>query len=283
MGKSVRAFITGWPVDHSRSPLVHGFWLEKHDLSGEYVKHPCSPSDFEFFLNNLTAEGFVGGNVTIPHKEAAFQFVDVLHPSAKALGAVNTIWLENSKLHGDNSDGYGFLANLDEQAPGWDGEGKQNRGALVLGAGGAARAIIYSLQQRGFDPIFIANRTEERAEFLAKKFGSPCHAANIKELPEQALSVSLIVNTTSFGMGDNKNAAVDLSSFAKDAIVNDIVYTPLITPLLQQAQQLEMHPVDGLGMLLHQAVPGFERWFGVRPDVGPELREVLLKDLGETS
>ncbi len=281
MGKPIRAFITGWPVDHSRSPLIHGFWLKKHGLSAQYVKHACSKSDIEYFLKNLTNEGFVGGNVTIPHKEAAYQIVDILHSTAKALGAVNTVWLENSKLHGDNTDGYGFLANLDEQAPGWDVEEKQKCGALVLGAGGAARAIIYSLQQRGFNPIIIANRTVQRAETLAEKFGPPCCAVNINDLPDQALTVSLIVNTTSLGMGDNKNAAVDLAPFSKDTIINDIVYTPLVTPLLRQAQQLGMHPIDGLGMLLHQAVPGFERWFGVRPEVCQEQREVLLKDLGE--
>ena len=231
-------------------------------------------------LRGLKQEGFIGGNVTIPHKEMAYKLAEQLDSNAKRLGAVNTLWLEGGILQGSNSDGYGFLANLDDRAPGWDDPSRLKRGALVLGAGGAARAIIDGLIQRGFSRIYIANRTLERAANLAETFGSVCEPVSLDQAG-QYRSIAIIINTTSIGMKDNKSP-LDLSGFDQNTVVNDIVYTPLYTPLLKQADQLGMIAVDGLGMLLHQAVPGFEHWFGIRPQVTQELRKLLLVDLGET-
>ena len=279
-----KAFVTGWPVKHSRSPIIHRYWLKQHGLleQGDYVKHPCEPDGLAEFLNNLDRDGFVGGNVTVPHKEEVFAFVKNPQPAAAALGAINTIWLENGELQGTNTDGYGFLANLDDRHPGWDSAENRDKGALVLGAGGASRAIIYALVQRGFSQVLIANRTLARAEQVAERFGPTCQAIAMSEVSAQTCQPSFIVNTTSIGMNDGESP-LDLTGFSNDTIVHDIVYTPLITPLLAQADQLGMATVDGLGMLLHQAVLGFEKWFGVRPQVDETLRQLVLDDLGETS
>ena len=281
MAEVQKAFVTGWPDEHSRSPLIHNYWLELHGLVGSYVKHACPPETIAKFLSSLKESEFIGGNVTIPHKEIVCQLVDVLHPDAEKLGAANTVWLAEGKLHATNTDGYGFLANLDDRSPGWDSSDRLKRGALVLGAGGAARPIVHALVQRGFTPVFIANRTVSRAEALAGRFGSDCQAVDPANLPDAVRRCGLVVNTTSVGMNDDASP-IDLEGFEDDTIVNDIVYTPLLTPLLIQASALGMQPVDGMGMLLHQAVPGFERWFGVRPKVTPELRALLLADLGES-
>ncbi len=277
-----RAFVTGWPVDHSRSPLIHNYWLKKNGISGEYLKRPCAPQGLQQFLSDLESEGFVGGNVTVPHKEAAFGLIDQPCRAARALQAVNTIWLGEGGLRGTNTDGYGFLANLDDRHPGWDCEDNRVRGALVLGAGGASRAVIYSLVERGFSNVIIANRTLARAEALVEHFGATCQAIDIVEAVPGNLAPAFIINTTSIGMNDRKKP-LNLEGFSATTIVHDIVYTPLMTPLLSQAKQLGMPIVDGLGMLLHQAVPGFEKWFGIRPVVDETLRKILLDDLGEAS
>lgn len=284
MAEFKKAFVTGWPVNHSRSPIIHRYWLKQHGLSdqGDYDKHPCKPEDLAEFLTNLERDGFVGGNVTVPHKEDVFAFVKNPQPAAAALGAINTIWIEDGELQGTNTDGYGFLANLDDRQPGWDSVDNRNRGALVLGAGGASRAIIHALVERGFSQVLIANRTLARAEQLAQRFGPTCRAMAISEVTPQNCAPSFIVNTTSIGMNDGESP-LDLSGFATDTIVHDIVYTPLMTPLLKQADELGMSAVDGLGMLLHQAVLGFEKWFGVRPEVDEALRQLILDDLGETT
>ncbi|MEP1207100.1 MAG: shikimate dehydrogenase [Rhizobiaceae bacterium] len=284
MAEFKKAFVTGWPVNHSRSPLIHNHWLKKHGLgdAGEYLKRPCEPEDLVEFLTHLREEGFVGGNVTVPHKEATFDLIAHPQPEAELLGAVNTVWLDqDGELQGTNTDGYGFLANLDDRHPNWDSAANREKAALVLGAGGASRAIIHSLMQRGFARIIIANRTLSKAEALAEHFGTPCHAADIAGITSETVDPSLIVNTTSIGMNDGQSP-LDLSGFASSTLVHDIVYTPLVTPLLAQARQLGMPIVDGLGMLLHQAVPGFEKWFGIRPEVDDALRQILLNDLGET-
>lgn len=280
MAEPGRAFVCGWPVNHSRSPMIHRYWLAKYGLNGDYVKHPSKPEDFQTFIRSLDALGFVGGNITVPHKEAAFQLADEPEAEATRLQAANTLWLENGKIRATNTDGYGFLANLDDRSPGWDSQEKRQRGALVLGAGGAARAIIDALQQRGFQHITIANRTVEKATNLAQQFGAPCRAAGMNNLVEHHGQVAVIVNTTSLGMNDGRSP-LDLGSFSTDTLVHDIVYTPLITPLLDQARSLSMPIVDGLGMLLHQAVPGFEKWFGIRPQVDDALRKLLMDELGE--
>ncbi|NKB51586.1 MAG: shikimate dehydrogenase [Rhizobiaceae bacterium] len=280
MANVKKAFVTGWPVDHSRSPLIHNYWLKKNKILGEYLKRPCPPEDLQQFLTNLEHEGFVGGNITVPHKEAAFDLVDKTYDAAQTLEAVNTVWLGKNGLQGTNTDGYGFLANLDDRHPGWDSEINRNKAALVLGAGGASRAVIYALMGRGFSEVVIANRTLARADALVEHFGPPCRAIEIAHAVPGELSPAIIINTTSIGMNDQKSP-LDLKGFASTTIVHDIVYSPLITPLLAQAGEFGMPIVDGLGMLLHQAVPGFEKWFGIRPEVDEPLRKILLDDLGE--
>ena len=280
-----RAFVTGWPIGHSRSPLVHGHWLAHYDIEGDYLRHPCKVEDFDDFISSFKDQGFVGGNVTLPHKEAAFASVVKKDTTATRLGAINTVWIENDEVVGSNTDGYGFTANLDEFASDWSDERRLKRGALVLGAGGASRAIIDSLMQRGFEKITIANRTLTRAVELREMFGEPCCAIAYEDIGDVEKKSSIIINTTSVGMAgtDLENEApISLNGFSNDTIVNDIVYTPLITPLLHDAKTSGMRAVDGLGMLLHQAVPGFEKWFGVKPKVTQELRAALLADLGET-
>ena len=275
------AFVTGWPVEHSRSPMIHGHWLRTYGLQGNYVKHGCAPEEFADFIFNLETYGFVGGNITLPHKQQAFQLIQNRDAEAQRLGAVNTVWLDKGVLRATNTDGYGFLANLDDQCPGWDNHDNRQRGALVLGAGGASRAIIDSLKERKFSLITIANRTRAKAESLVQQFGPVCQAVDYSGLQPEHRTAAVIVNTTSLGMND-QSQAIDLDGFAKDTVVCDIVYTPLITPLLQQARNLGMQSVDGLGMLLHQAVPGFEKWFGVRPEVDAALKDLVLADLGES-
>lgn len=274
--RSPIVFVTGWPVKHSRSPIIHRYWLQRYGIAGDYVHHAVPPEDFAAFLAGLPQGEFVGGNVTVPHKEAAFAAVDRANAVATALGAVNTLWLEQGRLIGGNTDAEGFLANLDAMAPGFDKGGP----AIVLGAGGAARAVVWALQARGFGPIQIVNRTRDRAEVLVERFGAGIEAVGWDELPALLPAASLLVNTTSLGMQGEPPLIVDLAKARDDLLVTDIVYVPLETPLLKIAKARGLATVDGLGMLLHQAVPGFERWFGVRPEVTSELRQRILDDMG---
>ena len=266
-----RACIIGWPVSHSLSPVIHGFWLKEHGLEGEYVKQPVEPKDFEAFLTSLASRGFVGANVTVPHKVEAFRLCRRLDGAAQAIGAVNTVWLENGELTGSNTDAYGFLANLDSESPGWDRSGP----AVVIGAGGAARAIVWALLRRGFEDVRIVNRTEARAAELAAAF-PPSRSFGFDRLPEALEGASFAVNTSTLGMAGSPPLNLDLSSIGLNATVCDIVYHPLQTDLLKQAKEGGWTAVDGLGMLLHQAAPGFEKWFGVKPTVSLGLRERVL-------
>ncbi|EJM99895.1 shikimate dehydrogenase [Phyllobacterium sp. YR531] len=270
-----KAFVTGYPIKHSRSPLIHGHWLKKYGLEGSYGAVEVAPEDFNDFVSTLQQNGYVGGNVTIPHKEMAFALCQKRDPAAEEIGAVNTLWFENGQLRGGNTDAYGFLANLDASSPKWD----THKTALVLGAGGASRAIIYALKQRGLTDIRIVNRTPARAKELADRFGSGISAHEWAALPELLDDASLIVNTTSLGMEGKESLAIDLSNVKSDSLVTDIVYVPLETPLLKAAREAGLKTVDGLGMLLHQAVPGFEYWFGMRPEVTSELRDLILADM----
>ncbi len=270
-----RAFVTGWPVSHSLSPALHGFWLRRHGIDGSYEALPVSPQDFPHFLKNLPQSVFAGGNVTIPHKETAFALCDVLDAHAKAIGAVNTLWHEGGKVHGGCTDSYGFAANLDQQMPGWRDCGS----ALVLGAGGAARAVVHALLSAGLTDVVIANRTLARAAALAESFGPLVKPCGWDGMAGPMANAGLIVNTTSLGMAGKEEGHVDLGPARSDAFVTDIVYVPLETPLLRQARERGLSTVDGLGMLLHQAVPGFERWFGLRPQVDDALRNHLLEIL----
>jgi len=275
---SRRACVIGHPVAHSRSPLIHGYWLREHKIDGEYMREDVRPENIDRFLNRL-AERYVGANVTIPHKEAAF--AKLQHPDAiaQALGAANTLWFENGALSGTSTDVHGFLAHLDASLPGWD---RRTGTALVLGAGGASRSIVYALLERGVGRVVIANRTNARAQALADRFGRRIAVVDWASISKVLATAELLVNTTSLGMKGQPPLALDLAPLKNSAAVYDIVYVPLETPLLAAARARGNPVVDGLGMLLHQAVPGFERWFGVRPIVTPALRMRLLADLGET-
>jgi shikimate dehydrogenase len=270
-----RAFVVGHPIAHSRSPLIHGHWLREHGIAGSYERVDVAPDRFEAFLSRLAGSGFVGGNITLPHKETAFAAARYRDSAAEAIGAVNTVWLEGGELYGSNSDAYGFAANLDEQASQW----RQGRRACVLGAGGAARAILFALIEAGYSDIRLVNRTLERAEELASRFGSAVRPLGWDELDEGLAGAELLVNTTSLGMGGGPFPEIALGLLEPAAIVTDIVYVPLETPLLRRAAEAGFVTVDGLGMLLHQAVPGFERWFGVRPTVTADLRRIIVDDL----
>ena len=276
MTQTVRAAVIGDPVKHSRSPLIHGYWLKQHAINGRYDPIHVVAGEAPAFFKGLVESGLAGCNVTVPHKEDAFRAMDILTPTAMAIGAVNTVWVDNGDLHGDNTDAYGFLANLDERVPGWARGGK----AAVIGAGGAGRAIVHALLERGYDRIGIVNRTPARADELAAHFGSRVSGGSLDDLADVLAGSSLIVNTTTLGMEGAGQDTIDLSAAPREALATDIVYTPLITPFLATARARGMPIADGLGMLLHQAVPGFERWFGLRPDVTPQLRARVLADMG---
>jgi shikimate dehydrogenase len=273
------AFVIGHPISHSKSPKLHGFWLEKLNIDGSYQAIDVAPENLVDFARSLELKDLVGGNATLPHKEHLLQICDELTATAKAIGAVNTIWLQNGKLYGDNTDKYGFLANLDQQSLGWDA--KTSR-AIMIGAGGAARAILMGLIERGYKEIFILNRTIDRAAQLASEFeqhlnDQQLRAAKLSDFNRLAGATDFVVNTSSVGMKGTKFDDLDVEQLSKNAIVTDIVYTPLVTPLLADAQKAGLGTIDGLGMLLHQAVPGFEKWFGVRPEVTDELRAHILE------
>ena len=271
-----RCFIIGHPVAHSRSPIIHGHWLAEHGLDGSYERVDVPPGAVAAFLDRIRSGEFAGGNVTVPNKEAVLPLLDHVGETARRMGAVNTIWVEDGKLHGDNTDAFGFLAHLDDRVPGWDA---RTASALILGAGGAARAVVHGLVSRGVGRIILVNRSMARAEDLAAEFGAGVEARGRSEAAALVATSDLIVNTTSLGMQGQPPLDLDLAGLRPGTIVDDIVYVPLETALLAEARARGGVPVDGLGMLLHQAIPGFERWFGVRPEVTPALRARLEADI----
>ncbi len=271
-----RAGVAGWPISHSRSPLIHGYWLQTLGIAGSYERFAVPPDDFAAFAQTIRDGALVGANITVPHKESAFAACDRVTANAVGLGAVNTLWREDGKLCGDNTDVRGFLANLDERAPGWSSE---VRSAVVIGAGGAARAIVAGLRSRGVESITLVNRTLDRASRLAEQFGGAVEAAAFEALTVRLANADLLVNTSSLGMQGQPELAIDLKPLPPHAIVADIVYVPLRTQLIEAAAARGLRVVDGLGMLLHQAVPGFERWFGVRPIVTAQLRALIEADI----
>lgn len=277
-GKAKLAGVIGWPVGHSRSPRLHGYWLEKYGIDGAYVPLAVSPDCIEDAIRALPALGFRGANVTVPHKEAALRIVDRVDAVAERIGAVNTIVVgDDGSLEGRNTDAYGFITNLRQGAPDWRPEAGP---ALVLGAGGAARAVVAALVDAGVPEVRLYNRTLRKARSLAADIGGPRgRVIVITEKPKLA-GAALLVNATTLGMAGQPPLDLDLSKLPTSAVVTDIVYTPLITPLLAAAQARGNVVVDGLGMLLHQAVPGFEAWFGVRPEVTADLREFVLAAAG---
>lgn len=273
-----RAGVMGWPVDHSLSPRVHGFWLQHYGIPGEYVRIPVAPEHFVAKLRALPQDGFIGANVTVPHKEAALKNVDDAHPLARRIGAVNTIKVQDDgSLYGFNTDGFGFLENLKAGYAGFDATCGP---AVLLGAGGAARAILAALLDAGAPEIRLLNRTRERAEQLAADLTGLGQGDIIVGAWEQRKDhlegAALLANTTTLGMKDQRPLDLDISALPADAVVNDIVYAPLETDLLARARARGNPVVDGLGMLLHQARPGFEAWFGRMPDVTQDLRAHVL-------
>lgn len=267
---TIKAFVIGHPIAHSRSPLIHGTWLAEHGIDGSYQAIDVAPADLPGFFDRLRSGEFAGGNVTIPHKEAVFALCDTVDPLARTIGAANTLVVREGKVHGTNTDYLGFLGNLDAGASGWKADE-----AIVLGAGGAARAILVALRSRGVKRIHLLNRTVATAEKLAVEIGGPIEAGSLDAYADLASGAGLLVNTSSVGMHGTRFDGLDLSLLPKTVLVTDIVYAPLITPLLADAAKIGLRTVDGLGMLLHQAVPGFEAWFGTRPVVTPALRAAV--------
>jgi shikimate dehydrogenase len=274
---TTKAFVIGHPIAHSRSPLIHGTWLREHGIDGSYEAIDVAPAELPAFFERLRGGEFAGGNVTIPHKEMVFSLCDSVDDRARIIGAVNTLVVRDGKIHGYNTDYLGFLGNLDAGAPGWS-DGPND--ALVIGAGGAARAVLVALRKRDGGQVHVLNRTLANAEALVSEIDGPFEAHGFDAFAELAPKIGLIVNTSSIGMHGSRFDWLDMSLLGKSTLVTDIVYTPLITPLLADAQQHGLKIVDGLGMLLHQAVPGFADWFGVTPEVTPELRARVEATLG---
>ncbi len=269
------AGVIGHPIAHSRSPLVHRHWLKTYGLPGDYVALDVRESDLEDVIRTLPKMGFVGVNITIPHKVAILDIADIVTDRATLIGAANTlIFRKDGKIHADNTDGYGFIANLRQGAPGW----KPSTGpAAVLGAGGAARAVIASLIDAGTTEILLSNRTRPKAEALKSEFGSKVSVIDWVQAGNMLEEATTVVNTTSLGMTGAAEFRVPLDGLRRGAVVTDLVYAPLRTKLLEAADAAGCVTVDGLGMLLHQAVPGFERWFGVRPEVDAATRAAVLE------
>ncbi|MCK9908304.1 shikimate dehydrogenase [Microbacteriaceae bacterium K1510] len=268
--------IIGWPVAHSRSPLIHNYWIKQHGVDAEYRREEVTPDGFADFVRNLRDHGYVGANVTVPHKEAALGLTQP-DERARAVGAANTLWYVDGTLRSTNTDVEGFLANLDSATPGWD-RGLEN--AVVLGAGGGARAVLFALLARDVQRVYVVNRTMERAKVLQKQFGARVKPAAWDEITGLLGSAGLLVNTTTLGMVGQPPLEINLRCPAS-LVVTDLVYTPLVTKLLATARERGLRTADGLGMLLHQAVRGFELWFGVKPEVTAELRALVEADLRE--
>lgn len=269
-----RAAVIGNPISHSLSPKLHTYWLNRYGLDGEYTALKVSEDALEETLRALPAQGFIGANVTIPHKVSVMQFADQITDRATLIGAANTlIFKEDGRIFADNTDGYGFIANLRQGAPDWDPKAGP---AAIFGAGGAARAIIVALADAGVPEIIISNRTRPKAEALRADFGARITVVDWVQADKALQDANTVINTTSLGMAGAQEFKVPLDKLRKEAVVTDIVYTPLRTPFLDAAQARGCTTVDGLGMLLHQGVPGFERWFGQRPEVDEATRRAVL-------
>jgi shikimate dehydrogenase len=270
----IKSCVIGWPISHSRSPLIHSYWLKKLKIQGSYDRVAVEPNDLQSFLKNLAADGYAGCNVTLPHKEAALKAVDHLEDNVKSIGALNTIYIRNGKTCATSTDGDGFLQNLMAHIPTFDPDHKN---IVILGAGGSAKAIIERLLRTRISTITVANRTLSRARDLQTTFGPRIALADLRGLDLK--NCDLLINTTSQGMTGQPTLDCDLSTLPSHAIVADIVYVPLKTNFLKRAEARGLRIVPGLGMLLHQAVHGFELWFGVRPKVTPELYHLIASDI----
>jgi shikimate dehydrogenase len=272
----IRACVIGWPISHSRSPLIHGYWLERYRIDGSYTRQPVEPSSLEPFLAGLSEAGYAGCNVTIPHKEKAFDLVTAADETTERLRAVNTVFVRDGKRYGTNTDGEGFINSLQQSAP---GHSLKNSRAVILGAGGAALAVVNAILEQGASEVVVANRTVEKAEILKQRFGSRVVPLDWSKAADQLSECSLLVNTTSLGMKGQPEITLDLSRLDPAAMVSDIVYVPLRTKLLVDAAKRGNTVVEGLGMLLHQAVRGFSLWFGPTPQVTPELHTLIARDI----
>jgi shikimate dehydrogenase len=269
------ACVIGWPAGHSRSPMIHNYWIKQHGLTAEYRREAVPPEKLADFIASWGERGYIGANVTLPHKEAALELSQP-DDRAQAVGAANTLWLESGLLRSTNSDVEGFTENLDVATPGWDAG---LASAIVLGAGGAARAVVFALLERGAERVYVANRTFEKAEAFRARFGKRVHPVRWGEVNGLLTGAQLLANATSLGMTGQPEPEINVSDLLPSAVVADIVYVPLETPLLAAARKCGLRTADGLGMLLHQAVRGFSLWFGVRPEVTAELRALVEADL----
>ncbi len=272
----IKASVIGWPISHSRSPLIHSYWLKQMGIDGIYQKHAVEPQDLGSFIQTLRNGDHVGTNVTLPHKETALGHIDEPDDRVRRIGALNTIWRENGRLCATSTDGPGFVANLRQTLP---NSSPAAQPVTILGAGGSARSIIDEMLRQGVDRIYIVNRTFSRAETLAEHFGPHVTAINTNEIASALSQSGLLINTTSAGLSEQSELALPWTSLKATALVADIVYTPLITPFLQAAKAHDHPIVPGLGMLLHQAVVGFEKWFGQRPVVTQELHDLVARDI----
>lgn len=267
------AGVIGDPIAHSKSPVLHGHWLQRYGIKGHYIPLHVNHADLEGVLKTLPRMGFVGVNVTIPHKEQALALADTVSDRAALIGAANTLTFTTNGLQADNTDGVGFITNVHQDVPAWD---PASGPAMVLGAGGAARAVLSALLQAGVPRIILANRTRARAETLREQLGARVELLPWTRMDDALGDVATLVNTTSLGMNGQGSIEIDYGRLRRGTVVNDLVYTPLETEFLAQARAAGCHPVDGLGMLLHQAAPGFERWFGRKPEVDTDLRAAVL-------
>lgn len=271
-----RACVIGWPIEHSRSPIIHNYWLRTLGIDGCYTREPVHPDDLDLFLSSLGDRGFSGCNVTVPHKEAALALSSERDAAAQAIGAANTLWLENGRLCASNTDAYGYMTYLHHRAPQWSA---RDAPVAILGAGGAARAIIHGFLDAGVSRVKLCNRSRDRSEELARHFGSRVDVWDWSARNDAISDAGVVVNTTTLGMKGAGDPGIDFSRARPGTIVSDIVYVPLETSFLASARAHGLATVDGLGMLLHQAVPGFEKWFGVRPQVTDELYDLVRSDI----
>jgi len=279
MAEFPKIFVTGYPIRHSRSPQIHRYWLKLYQLEGSYDPIETTEETFPVFIRSLRKQGFCGGNITLPYKERAYFLAEECDKVAMDIGAVNTLWFEKGVLHGSNTDAYGFACNLDDFMSDWE-----RNTALVIGAGGASRAVLFALKERGYKQIILVNRTRIRADRLANHFGKTVIAADWRYINDYINRAELIVNTASLGMENhshdkNDSLTIDFTRANPNVVVTDIVYTPPVTSFLIHAQEAGLKTVDGIGMLLHQAVPGFERWFGIKPKVTKELKLRILASM----
>jgi shikimate dehydrogenase len=276
-----RACVIGWPVEHSRSPLIHGYWLKKYGIEGSYTKVAVRPEELLAFMKAMGPDGYIGCNITVPHKERARELIVQIGGmvnNVDASGSINTLWWGGGRLHATTTDSYGFITNLVERAPDFAIGPRKDKTVMVLGAGGAVVAVVGSMI--GVKELRIANRSMERATAAVRHFSSaPTVVVPWEDRSRALAGCDLLVNMTTLGMVGQPPLDIDLSELPANAVVYDIVYVPLETPLLRAARERGLRTIDGLGMLLHQAVPGFTKWFGVRPDVTPELRALIVRDI----